>query len=238
MTRPAPRTVRALLLAGVAGPLAYAALVVVLGLLTDGYQPIRDSMSELGAVDASHRHIMNIGGFMGLGVTILLFAAGFFMVLRDGWLPRLATGLLVAAGGFMIAVGFFPCDPSCVDVTLTGRLHSITSTPQAIALPLAAMVTAAVLRTDERIGTGWQAFSFWSGVTALATGPVVALDAVVAATGLVQRAGMGLSLLWMLAIAVKLRTLVPPDGGRSAGAKGVRAAHGRAGAARARRTQP
>jgi hypothetical protein len=100
-------------------------------------------------------------------------------------------------------------------VTATGRLHSITSTPQAIALPLAAMVSAAVFRADGRLGARWQRFSFWTGTAALATGPLVGADLAGDVTGLVQRVGMGLSLAWMAAVAVKLDRLTrrPHAGG-------------------------
>jgi hypothetical protein len=49
-TSTAPR--RALTLVGTLGPLGYLVLVTVLGLLWDGYDPIRDTQSELGAQDA------------------------------------------------------------------------------------------------------------------------------------------------------------------------------------------
>jgi hypothetical protein len=148
------RTAGLLVLAGVAGPLAYAALVVALGLLVDGYDPLRASMSELGATDAPYRHVMNVVGFMGLGLAILAFAAGFHLLLRHVRLTVVVTALLVVAGTFMVAVGFFPCDPGCVDVSVTGRLHSLTSTPQAIALPAAGIVSALVFRTDGLLGPG------------------------------------------------------------------------------------
>lgn len=196
---------RHLLLAGITGPVAYMGLVAGLGALVNGYDPIRDSMSELGAVDSPHGRVMNVGGFMGLGMAIVAFAAGYHLVLRGRRLAGVATGLLVLAGGFMVAVGFFPCDAGCVDVTATGRLHSLTSAPQAVALPAAAMVSGWVLRDDGRLGAGWQVLSFWTGLVALGIGPLVGADLLPTVAGLVQRAGMGLSLVWMVAVSVGLR---------------------------------
>jgi len=199
-----------LALVGAAGPLLYVLLVTVLGLLWGGYDPIRDSMSELGGVESPYGPLMNVAGFMALGISILAFAAAYRLLLpRDPW-KAVATVLLVVAGVFMVAVGFFPCDAGCVDVTRTGTLHSITSTPQAIALPLAAMVSAFVFGSDRRFGTAWQAFSGWTGLISLSTGPVVATGTLEAVTGLVQRAGIGLSLLWMTAVSLKLHALARP----------------------------
>jgi hypothetical protein len=148
------------------GPLLYVLLVTVLGLLWEGYDPIRDSMSELGGVESPYGRLMNVAGFMALGVSILAFAAAYRLLL-----PR-------------------------------GRW-------QAIALPLAAMASAFVFGSDRRFGLGWQAFSGWTGLVSLATGPLVAAGSLAAVTGLVQRAGIGLSLLWMTAVSFKLHALAP-----------------------------
>jgi Protein of unknown function (DUF998) len=125
-SEPAPRANprRALALIGMIGPVLYILLVTALGLLSEGYDPVRDTQSELGAVDSPYQGLMNIAGFMGLGVSILAFSAAYFLLLRKGFVTTLAAGLLAIAGVGMVVVGFFPCDASCVDVTRTGRLHS------------------------------------------------------------------------------------------------------------------
>ncbi|MFQ5833372.1 MAG: hypothetical protein ACE5H4_11755 [Candidatus Thorarchaeota archaeon] len=43
-----------LVMAGIVGPVIYAVVLVGLGLLEPGYDPISQSMSELGAVDAPY----------------------------------------------------------------------------------------------------------------------------------------------------------------------------------------
>ena len=78
---------------GVAGPVFYIVFATVLGAMWEGYNPIRDTQSELGAVDAPYQTLMNVVGFMGLGVCILAFAGAYLIVLRDGWAKILATGL-------------------------------------------------------------------------------------------------------------------------------------------------
>jgi hypothetical membrane protein len=179
-------------------------LVTVLGLLWDGYDPIRDTQSELGAVDSPYRLVMNLAGFMGLGVSILAFAAAYYLLLASSWAKVLATGLLAIAGVGMVVVGFFPCDAGCVDVTATGRLHSLFSMPGAIGLPAAAMVSALVFRRDGRFGTAWQLVSFWLGLAALVSGPLIAAELVEGVNGLLQRAAMWTPLVWMMAVSIKL----------------------------------
>ena len=205
---------RALALIGAVGPVAYIVLTTVLGLLWEGYDPIRDTQSELGAVNSPYRTVMNVVGFMGLGVCILAFAGAYSLVLRDGWAKVLAVSLLALAGIGMVVVGFFPCDANCVDVTQTGRLHGTFSMPGAIGLPVAEMLTAMVFRRDGRFGTAWQAVSFWLGLLALASGPMVQAGLFEGSLGLLQRAGMWPPILWMTAVSLRLRALVPRRQGR------------------------
>ena len=206
---PSAREASARILAwiAVAGPVFYIVLVTVLGLLREGYDPIRDTQSELGAVDSPSRVLMNVAGFMGLGASILAFAGAYHIVLRKSRAKVLATGLLAIAGLGMVVVGFFPCDAGCVDVTSTGRLHGTFSMPGAIGLPVAAMISSLVFRTDGRFGAPWQVVSFWLGLVALATGPIVQAGLMEGANGLLQRAGMWPPLIWMAAVSFKLSTL-------------------------------
>ena len=201
---------RALALIGVVGPVGYLVQVTVLGMLWDGYDPIRDTQSELGAVDAPYRLVMNLAGFTALGVCILAFAAAHWRLLAPSWAKLLATGLLVLAGLGMVVVGFFPCDAACVDVTVTGRLHSLFSVPGAIGLPAAAMVSALVFRRDRRFGAAWQVVSFWLGLITLVSGPIIAAELVGGINGLLQRAAMWMPLGWVMAVSIKLYRLARP----------------------------
>lgn len=201
------RGIRLLLTIGAVGPIYYIALTSVLGMLWVGYDPIRQTQSELGAVDSPYRLLMNAGGFMAIGLSILAFSVGYYLVLRRTPAKTLATGLMIVAGVGIVAVGFFPCDPGCIDVTPTGRMHSLLSAPGAIGLPAAALLSAMVFHGDARLGKAWQVWSFWLGLITLAAGPIIAADLIDGANGLLQRAAMWPALLWMSAVAIRLRGL-------------------------------
>jgi hypothetical protein len=64
-----------------------------------------------------------------------------------------------------------------------------------------------VFRSDGRFSTTWQAVSFWIGLLALASGPIIAVELVAGINGLIQRAGMWPPLLWMSAVSIKLYAL-------------------------------
>lgn len=192
---------------GTAGPPLYLVLTIVLGLLEPGYDAVRDTQSELGAVDAAHPAVMNVGGFTALGIALLGFATAYALVLRGGWERWAAAGLAAVAGLGMVAVGFFPCDSGCVDVTATGRVHGVLSAPAAVALPTAAVLSARVLGLDGRFGRSWSWVSFVVGLVGLASGPVVAAGLLGDALGLVQRVGMWPPLLWSSALSWRLLVL-------------------------------
>ncbi|MFX1425347.1 MAG: DUF998 domain-containing protein [Promethearchaeota archaeon] len=102
----------------------------------------------------------------------------------------------------MFFVGLFPCDPQCIDVSQTGKLHSLTSTVPAILIPIAVMLSAyPVLRFW---GTKWGYLSFIIGALSIVTGPIMFIEYLNNYTGLIQRLGIGLSLFWILIVSIKI----------------------------------
>lgn len=190
-----------LFISGIVGPVFYFLLLTILGLLWDGYNPILQSMSEIGSVVSPYKDVMNYLGFSLLGVSMALFGIGVIREFSRSLLLYLSFSLILLAGIFMFAVGFFPCDAGCIDVTQIGRRHSITSTVPSIALPLAAMLMATII--TKRWGTSWGYISFWLGVISMASGPTMFIPAVAPYLGFAQRVGIGLSLLWMVLISIK-----------------------------------
>jgi len=159
-------------------------------------------MSEIGGVMSPYKNVMNYLGFSLLGIFIVLFGIGLRREFGGGILENISFFLLLVAGTSMFAVGFYPCDAGCIDVTQTGKMHSILSTPPSIALPLAAMAMATVF--TRRWGNRWGYISFWLGVLSMASGPVMFLPFIAPYLGLVQRIGIGLSLAWMFVVSLKL----------------------------------
>lgn len=186
---------------GMIGPIFYFLLLGTLGFLWNGYNPVLQSMSEIGSVVSPYKNWMNYLGFSLLGIVIVIFGIGVLREFSKGSLQYLSGFLISVAGVSMFAVGFFPCDAGCIDVTMTGKLHSLTSTVPSIALPLAAMVLATVL--SRRWGRRWGYVSFWLGFLSMAAGPLMFLPDSAAYLGFIQRIGIGFSLLWMVIVSSK-----------------------------------
>jgi hypothetical protein len=168
----------------------------------NGYNPISTGMSEIGAVDSPFKNIMNYLGFSLLGISIIIFGIGFKAYFKKNLPLTIVFMLLLIGGIFMFSVGFFPCDPQCIDVTLTGELHSITSTIPAILIPIAAMISAYPI--SKLWGKTWGSASFFLGALSMVSGPIMFIEGLTVYSGLIQRLGIGLSLLWIFVISVKI----------------------------------
>lgn len=193
-------------LAGVvaATAIGYLALTLVLGALLPGYDLVRQTQSELGAVDVPLGWAMNAGfallGGAVLGLARLLGAA----LVPSRWRTLLAIALIVAGTGFVV-VALFPCDPGCVDATTVGRWHSRLSLPPAVGLPVAMMLFAPAAARGGPFGPAWRRASFGVGLLSLGGGPVVGLELVPEVDGLLQRLAMWPAVAWLVAVAWRLR---------------------------------
>lgn len=189
------------------GAWAYVALVTVLGFLWSGYDPVSRTQSQLGSVASPFRWVMNIVGFMGLGVATLAFASAYALLLRGDRLKRVAVGLIGAAGTSVLVVGFFPLGAGQVAGTPSGRLHLLFAVLAAVGFPLAAVLSAPVLRADRRWSARWQVAALLVGALGLAYGALATAELVEHTSGLLQRVAMWPSLVWMAATAARMRTI-------------------------------
>ena len=137
----------------------YFGLMETLGRMWPGYSSITNHMSELGGVESPYKNIMNVFGFMGVGVMIMMFSWGFYQQFKHNVYLKTSSLCMLLAGLFMIIVGFFPCDAHCIDVTFIGKLHTITSIPQSILLPLGVIVASFGFEREKQWERKWQVIS-------------------------------------------------------------------------------
>ncbi len=193
---------KSILLAGVLITPFFFLLLTVLGALWPGYNAVRQHMSEVGAVNSPYKEIMNLFGFILVGALVTLVG----VIALQQTSTRLKTGLIVAwltiiSGVAFILVGIFPCDPKCIDVTLSGRLHTIFSMVPAMLLPTAAILSYWLL-DNKRIALLAVAF----GVLSFLGGTLMSLPAIETLLGLFQRLGMFFAMAWVSLFAYWLRT--------------------------------
>jgi len=204
--RPVPPWVGPLALAGVAGVVLYIASWLVAGWWRQGYDPLRQAISELfelGAPAGSRAVVVT-----GLVVSALALVA-FGPVLHRG-LP--GTGLLGPAlasvsGALTLGVVAFPCSSGCpgFGTTTTDTWHVLMAGGGYLALMLAPLATG--WRVREHLG-GLARLSFLLGGLAL-VGLVVRNAGWDLHAGLQQRIFNTLADAWYLVVGVVIARPAP-----------------------------
>ena len=160
-------------------------------------------MSELGAADAPHAIVMNVLGFQLLGIFMIAFGFGLNRGISKGWDSRIGVASIIIAGVNTVTVGFFPCDPGCVNVSSTGIGHSIAATVASIAMTFGMFVVSLHLRKNSLWRNYW-VFTLTFAIAATFLSPLPMFSIFSPWAGLLQRLGLGLALLWMEVISIKL----------------------------------
>jgi hypothetical membrane protein len=185
-----------MLACGFAGPIIYASTVFILGLLWPGYNHVTQFMSELGSSGAPHAFIMNTIGFQLLGLLLIVFSLGLHREIKPG---SVLSPILIASSGLgLILTGALQCDPGCINVTLTGRLHSYSAILAALAMIFA------VLSISPRIEGKYRVYSYSTGLITAVISIAYILPIFKAWEGAIQRLGMAIPLLWIQVISIRL----------------------------------
>ncbi|MDR7321098.1 MULTISPECIES: DUF998 domain-containing protein [Catenuloplanes] len=155
-----------------------------------GFDPLRDAISDLAALDAADRQIMT-AALLGVGLAHLVTAAGLTEVSRAG-------RLLIAAGGIATAlVGVFPLPAGDGGSTA----HTVAATVAFTALavwPFTGGSRTGLLRRPATLaaGTVLLALVAWFGATLAVGGPL----------GLAERTAAAAQALWPFVVALSIRT--------------------------------
>jgi len=108
---------------GVIGPIIYVLVLTFLGSLVPGYNHVSQYMSELAAIDVANMVWMNVFGFMLIGVFVIGFGIALDHGVKKNVWGWIGPFLVVVSGIGFVLVGFFPCDPGCVNTSWVGLLH-------------------------------------------------------------------------------------------------------------------
>ncbi|HUZ19880.1 MAG TPA: DUF998 domain-containing protein [Acidimicrobiales bacterium] len=171
---------------GVAGPVAFVSGWAVGGALRPDYSPVDDAISKLAAVGSSTRPLMT-AGFVAFGVGVVVYAAALRKAVPGpAWTTAAVTGLAT------LGVASFPLDVSRTEDLVHGGLATLgyvtlASTPLLAARPLAA--------------SGRPRAAIASVATGVASGIVLAATVLGPAHGLLQRLGLALGDVWLVASA-------------------------------------
>jgi hypothetical protein len=207
-----------LAIASIAGQLIWVAIVVVGGIVEPGYSEIRDAVSVIGARDAAHPWLFDIGVTIW-GISFILAAVALALDGPRGLRGWLGPGLIAFTGLTQILDGFpFPADcqktidAACYARDVAGELswrdaaHGWTFFLGAVALQLSVFAIAWRMRGDKRWGR-FDLFALFAGFAGLAI--FAGLSSITnnepgGYYGLVQRLALAAGGFWVLVLTVGL----------------------------------
>ena len=137
-----------LLLSGLISSIAFFIISVPLGFFKPGHDHLRDVISKMGAVDSPIMIQTNIMFFL-FGFFMFLFGIGLFRNYPKYWTGKIASLLIILSGLSVALIGFFPCDPGCIDVSIIGEIHQLASET-----PLVLGIFALILLSIEEFRGG------------------------------------------------------------------------------------
>jgi hypothetical membrane protein len=188
---------------GMAAPLLFFLTAGILGMVTPGYDPVTQLISELGESGAPFAGVMNLLGFGVTGILILAFVPGPYAALGKKRVVAAGCGFIALAGALFVGMAFISCDRGCIPVTSEGGLHLILGLVAAIAAVAASFILAWPMRNSGRWEGIWQ-YSILTGILVLLLLPVFIAAGEFA--GLLQRALVGIIFLWLEVIAIRTMT--------------------------------
>jgi len=193
-----------LAICGIIGPILFTIVLITLGFLHPGYNHITQYMSELGAVNAPYGNIKNTGLFIA-GILIVSFSFGMHIDLNNKKTKAtiLGSSLVFISGLSFLLLGFFPCDPDCINFTTIGTIHGYLAMTAQFPLIIAPYFLLTIFKNNKK----WYGIYYYSivsiilGIIFFAVYQSYIFEGYV---GLFQRISFGIPILWIEIIAIKI----------------------------------
>ncbi len=175
---------RGLALCGIVGVVGFVAAWAVAAQFVEGYSSIDDAISQLAAVDSPVRGWMT-AGFVAFGLGVPLFAQALRTTLAGpAWIAATVTGLATLG-------------VACTPLGRYDSAHFVFATIGYVSLAATPLLASRTLRDCGAVG-----LARWSVACGLATALLLAATMIDAGHGLTQRLGLGITDLWIVAVAV------------------------------------
>ena len=192
-------------LIAIGGIVYFVVAIIILHFLRPEYNPINHAVSNYAV--GPYGYLMT-AAFYTLALSVFALALGLArsMVLTNQ--ARVALLLLNIASVGMIVMGIFPGDVHALHppATVTGVIHWTAAGASFASIMIAAFILSRCFKTDER----WQAFQRSTLVLAMAMVAALLVYGALALVGWIgvgQRIYFAVSLMWLLFVAVRLRSI-------------------------------
>jgi hypothetical membrane protein len=188
---------------GIISPILFALKILIIGFYHPNYNHITQYMSELGAINAPYSIISNAGLSIG-GFLIILFSIGFYQKINKNKSinDKIGVLLIFISGLSFFLIGFFPCDPGCINYSTTGIFHGYLSDFAQFPLIIAPLF---LLPNFKKTYNCYYIFIFSIIIIILGISFFIIYKSNYFQnyTGLLQRISFGIPLLWLEIIAIK-----------------------------------
>lgn len=178
--------------------------IIAGGAAWPAYSHVRDFISELGSSGAPHGRLVNMAGFLPVGILLTLFTvlAAFTTPRGRLWVAGFACLSLFTLSYALIA--FFPCDLGCppTSPSLSQMMHNLFGLLGYVGAPVGLAMLAVAAR--KRPGAGGL-FPLGLICAAVSAAAFVVMLFEPPVGGVVQRLLEGAIVVWILACAFTLR---------------------------------
>lgn len=181
---------------------------LVFGILRADYDHIRQYISELGERDAPYAPIVNLAGFLPIGVLVLAFLASTKRFFPPSRSVTVGVWLFASVGLAYVVSAFFPCDPGCPAsgaVSVRQLVHNFAVLEYVGAACGLAMLSRAFRQTG--LWHPLALFSLICGGIAMAGFILMVLPEFDPWRGLAQRMAEIAIFGWIAAISIRLASL-------------------------------
>jgi hypothetical membrane protein len=192
-----------LFICGIIPPILFALKIAIIGFFHPNYNHITQYMSELGAKNAPYSVINNTGLSLG-GLLIILFSIGFYQVIikkDNSFYAKIGLFFIFISGLSFFLIGFFPCDPDCVNYSTIGIIHGYLSNFAQFPLIISPLF---LMPTFRKLNNWYNVYIFSIFIIILGIGFFILYKSYIFEdyTGLLQRISFGIPLLWLEIIGI------------------------------------
>ncbi len=189
---------------GILAPPTLVIVIIVAGLLTPGYNQLKDTISSLSDQASKTPQLMTVG-FLVYGVLIIGFSYALYLKLRHGIRAHVAWFMLTLYGICMILAGVFQNSPGGSHATLNteGILHNAVIITSCLSMLFGMwMFAGSVYKKPSWFGFTW--FTIAASSMGLVLSIIFIVQSYVPLAGLLQRFFYSVILIWIETVSVWL----------------------------------
>jgi hypothetical protein len=194
---------------GIAAPIVYTAAAITGGFMINGYSHVYNTISELTATNAPKIPLIQIL-FSLYNLLLIFFGIGTCVYLDTPRRKKTQAAAFMLAGIGILGLGmyFYPQEPRNMAMTFTGIMHIILASMASLFTMIAVMLAGSSFKSDSKLNH-FRIYSYLTFAFIFITGGLAAANVAnnSAFGGLFERLTIGAFMLWVLVVAIAIRSI-------------------------------